>query len=334
MDFGKLKNLHEDGLHDTAYGVFAEMCRETLHGEMGPPSDASHLAHYTTLDTLLALLGVDPSDGRTYYELVTHTPRETAEGDELDNRYLRLYDTFYSNDPNEGDFFVNSADKTKVFRNQYRAVWKLFEERSASPAYLTSLTYVQDIKEVDDLVFWRTYGREGSGCALAFPTICFEGHHNLYRVKYGEEEAAACVDNLTGLLEKYGEIPGAPDFSKMRHMRDIPIAIMNVLSPLAYVHKSKDYDYEKEIRIVIPFSDLKTGLYLQGSSMANRETAWRHFAEIQSLEMRRLFVSRAQIVLGPTVESAANIQFVLKKLLLKRGHYGPDVTKSRISYRR
>ena len=73
---------------------------------------------------------------------------------------------------------------------------------------------------------------------------------------------------------------------------------------------------------MIPFSDLKNGLYLQGSSVAGRPGAWRHFAEVPGLQVPQLFISESRIVLGPTVESAANVQFVLKRLLLERQLYG------------
>ena len=85
---------------------------------------------------------------------------------------------------------------------------------------------------------------------------------------------------------------------------------------------------------MIPFSDLKNGLYLQGSSVAGRPAAWRHFAEVPGLQVPRVFISESRIVLGPTVESAANVQFVLETLLLERQLYGPKVTQSTISYRR
>ena len=58
------------------------------------------------------------------------------------------------------------------------------------------------------------------------------------------------------------------------------------------------------------------------------------FSGETSLLVPLLFVSDSRIVLGPTVESAANVQFVLERLLLERQLYGPTVTQSTISYRR
>ena len=332
MDFSEIEALHADGHDTTAWILFAKMCRQALYDEPGVSADVSHLVHYTTLGTLTSMLGVvEAAHGK--YRLATPVAKGVAEKHDGSVGYLRLYDTFSSNDPNEGAFFVNSADAKGSFRRRYNAVWSLFENRSASPAYQTSLTYVRDAAEADNLMFWRTYGKEGTGCALVFPMTCFDEQDNLFRIRYGEGEVATCLDTLSGLLKEYGKIPGAPDFPRMS-VSELPTPLVRVLSPLVYLYKSGDYEYEKEVRIVIPFSDLENGLYLQGSSVADRPVAWRHFAEVPNLQVPQLFVSESRIVLGPTVESAANVQFVLEKLLLERRLYGPKVTQSTISYRR
>ena len=98
----------------------------------------------------------------------------------------------------------------------------------------------------------------------------------------------------------------------MSRISELPKPLVTVLSPLVYLYKSNDYAYEKEVRIVIPFSDLENGLYLHGSSVAGRPAGWRHFAEVPSLQVPELFVSESRIFLGPTVESAANVD--------QRGH--------------
>ena len=333
MDFGELEALHADGHNETAWSRFAQMCREALYGEHRLPAEVSHLVHYTTLGTLTSMLGVVEAADENY-RLATRVSKDDAEQHGGSLGYLRLYDTFSSNDPNEGGFFVNSVDDKGRFRRRYSAVWSLFEDRSASPAYQTSLTYVGDAAEADKLMFWRTYGREGTGCALAFPMVSFEDQDNVFRVRYGKAAVARCLRTLSELLGAYSAIPGAPNFPSMSQVSELPKPLVNVLSPLVYLYKSQDYEYEKEVRIVIPFADLENGLYLQGSSVTGIPVAWRHFAEVPSLEVPQLFVSGSRIVLGPTVESVANVQFVLKRLLLTRKLYGPKVKRSTISYRR
>ena len=331
MDFREIAQLHRDGRHESGVGAFARMCAETLYEKHRLPGNVSHLVHYTTLDTLMAILGFDATDEQPA-ELATATSSSEA-GGRRKKTYLRLYDTNYSNDPNEGGFFVSLADGMDKWRKKYEAVWKVFEERSAFPGYLTSFVCVDDLKEVDDLVFWRTYGKEGRGCALAFPVSCLRAEANLFRVRYGEMAVSECLDKLGMLLDEYGNIEGAARIRDIEGSKDLPRPIQKVLSPLVYLCKPEAYRYEKEARMVIPFSDLDGSLYLQTSAKEERSVVWRHFAQVASLEMRRLFVSEMVAVLGPTVEFAANVQFVLERLLRKRELYGPKVTRSRISYR-
>ena len=331
MDFSGFEGLHNDGHDETAWILFAQMCRNAIYGVHRLPDGVSHLVHYTTLEALTSMLGMTEAGGE--HVLATRGP-STEENQIGTNGYLRLYDTFSANDPNEGDFFVSSADETHEFRHRYEAIWRLFEDRSAAPAYQTSLTHVEDETKADNLVFWRTYGRDGSGCALAFPVTCFEGQKNLFRVRYGKVAAGECVGRLSALLEAYGEVPGAPDFAGIGNVLELPQPIVNVLSPLVYLYKSKAYEFEREARIVVPFSDLDNGLYLQGSSMGGLLVAWRHYAQLSDLQIKDLLVSNSRILLGPTVETAANVQFVLERLLVERRLYGPKVKQSTISYRR
>ncbi len=333
MDFGEIKELHAHGRHETACILFAQMCTDALYSRHALPEGVSHLVHYTTLGCLRSMLGtVEVAD--TKYRLAARSSTVAPDTHDDSVGYLRLYDTFSSNDPNEGAFFVSSADGSGVFRQKYRAVWRLFEDRSASPAYQTSMTYVRNVSEADDLMFWRTYGREGTGCALALPIVCLASHQNLFKVTYGTAAAVSCLHTLSGLLAEYSAIPGAPDLSTVRRPADLPSPLVSALSPLVYLHKSEAYEYEKEVRIVIPFSDLRSGLYLQGSSLTTIPPRWRHFAELPSLSVQTLFVTESRILLGPTVQSAANVRFVLQKLLLAHRLYGPKVEKSTIAYRR
>ena len=329
MNLDKSTQLHREGLHTSGIATFAQTCANALYEKHRLPSDISHVVHYTTLETLMSILGVEAS--RQAHQLVSGASSGSVD-DRRDNRYLRLYDTNYSNDPNEGDFFVSVADRQHKILSNYRSVWKLLEERSAVPAYVTSFACVSSLDEVDDLVFWRTYGKEGRGCALAFPVSCFWEETSLYRVRYGESAVAECLDSLGELLDEYGKVEGSPSIQGTRRTSDLPKPIQNVLSPLVYLCKADAYEYEKEARMVVPFSDLKNGLYVQSSSRGKQVT-WRHFAEVPSLAIGRLFVSNAFVVLGPTVEYAANVQFVLEQILLSLGCYGPKVVRSRIAYR-
>ena len=331
MDMEKVENLHSRGQHGTALRQFSEMCIEEMHGRYTISNSISYLVHYTTLEALFSMLGVKKGSGDPVP--LSGQGKDSSESDESRGGFLRLYDTFYSNDPNEGDFFVNSVETDHPFRMRYRAIWDLFERRSTSPAYMTSLVCVNELQQVDNLVFWRTYGREGSGCALAFPIDRFTDKYMPYQVQYGEQKVLECLNALDQTLNAYVEIESAEQINDLESLDELPSSLSDGLSPLVYLHKSDDYAYENEARIVMPYSDISDGIYLDASLAVSPES-WRHFAQIQGLRIKNLLVSFSSITLGPTVESPANAQFVLQRVLEKQGLYGVTVKPSSISYRR
>ena len=71
-----------------------------------------------------------------------------------------MYDTSHCNDPDEGNHLVRELSSNDGYR------W-LARESSVGHAYITSFVSGQDgIDMSDNLVFWRTYGKDGKGCSL------------------------------------------------------------------------------------------------------------------------------------------------------------------------
>ena len=88
-----------------------------------------------------------------------------------------MYDTSHCNDPDEGNHLVRELSSNDGYR------W-LARESSVGHAYITSFVSGQDgIDMSDDLVFWRTYGKDGKGCSL---TVAVRADL-LRRVFYSEE---------------------------------------------------------------------------------------------------------------------------------------------------
>ena len=316
----------DQGLQDKAAETFAALCLDEVHQDYTIPDTVAYLVHYTTLDALLSMLGISSDHA---FPFRTPEPTGTSSGG-----FLRVYDTFYSNDPNEGYFFVNSVKQSNRFRRTYKAVWQLFEQRSELPAYSASLVCAKSLEKADDLVFWRTYGRDGTGCALAFPIASFAGTKTLFRVQYGPRAVKSRLTKLHDMFDGYSRVSGVHDIKSMASSRDINKTLSNALSPLVYLHKSKDYSYEKEARIVIPFSDIdRDAVYCQIPSTTNAPRGWRHFAELPELSIAKLLVSNSVIILGPTVDAPDNIKFVLQQRLDQFAPHGPKVTTSRIAYR-
>ena len=332
MDLTSLQKLDREGRWEAATQLFEQMLREKVYAKHQIGGDVSHLVHYTTLDALISMLGVNAVDGEAYV-LAVGEGDDAEEAKERVRRrgYLRVYDTFSANDPNEGTFFVKSADPDASFQKRYASVWRLFEDRSKSPAYQTSLRLVSKPEEADELIFWRTYGRDGTGCALVFPAERLEGLDKLYTVRYGIREARACLDCIETALDAFVSlrIPGTPNFAGSVELRP---SMANVLSPLVYLYKSDDYDYEREARVVVPFPDLEKGPLLQKGAM-NKRGGWRHFAQLPELKIEKLLGTGSEIVFGPSVNVSPNLKFVLRNLLQQRGFGDSVIRQSRISYR-
>ena len=326
--FSEIRAFHDDGHYERGSGAFAELCRKIVTKK---PQSFSHLVHYTTLETLLRILGLSPE---TNLRIVPNATDLPSEPDKQYSDFLRIYDTAYSNDPNEGDFFVNSLSDDDNFRNTYNGIWELFQRRSRIPAYLASLVTVEKWQHADDLVFWRTYGRNGAGCALLFPRHCFEDVQHLYSVQYGESDVRHCLQTLHEMFEHYATITGAVDLKEIGSAEQLDPNLQNALSPLVYLYKAKAYDFEKESRIIVPFSDMSPHpLNYQLSTAAWSQPRWRHFAELPDLNSRKLLGSGSKIILGPTMNSAANVKFVLQQILPHLGYKGHEVRTSTISYR-
>lgn len=198
--------------------------------------------HYTSIDTIISML------------------YNSVKGEK---EYLRSYDSWNFNDPDEGFYFM---DQTK----------KLFPELSNSPAsaliqhaYVTSFIIDQGNNMSDSLLFWRTYGRDGDGCLLRFPFPS----NRLYRVLYGSREAKDTGEELEQIYDTYkpqilealdaiiSMINARPytDQPKVQVEKIIDLAFIQELESLKYLYKSEYYKYENEARVVTTLDSIREG---------------------------------------------------------------------------
>ena len=138
-----------------------------LHAFGGERSN--QVIHYTRATTVEALLegtaaGLDPS--------------------------LRLYDSASFNDPDEGEFFVRNLSLPRQHQ------WIL--QSNTSHAYVVSFIIPDaSFKLSDDLMFWRTYGREGEGCSLVLSVP----PSRLRKILYGRQHVQAVRGVLVPFLD-------------------------------------------------------------------------------------------------------------------------------------
>ena len=274
--------------------------------------------HYTSIDTVIRFLLSSAKE---------------------EKNYLRSYDSWNFNDPDEGSYFMNQTKK-------------LFPKLSNPPAsdlvhhaYVTSFILDQGNNMSDSLVFWRTYGRDGGGCSLRFPfpLDC------LSRVLYGSCEAKNTGEELQQIYGTYKpqimealdtiifRIDAKLDTAQSRAQVDkiVDSAFIQQLEALKYLYKSEYYEYENEVRVVTTLDSIRErkGQIKLDLDQHQSKGVLRHYYEDKNLATDKILISDCTITLGPNVDKY-NLQFCLEKLPDLTGLVGLEIRYSKASYRK
>lgn len=241
----------------------------------------------------------------------------------LDKGQIYLFDSDNTNDPDEGTFFTERLDISERFS------WLSSPKRSH--AYIASFVIPQPgINAQDNLVYWRTYGREGEGCSMQLSIEHLVSNSKLQKVLYGDQEVAVTRAALEPILEVLEPLASESDtVSEL-----VATTVWNALGSLRHLYKDIAYDYESECRYIIPESEpaLDTISFCYGDS-ALAPARVRHYCESDEMLLDKLLVSGATIVLGPAIPDKASLNRALKLFIRKLEYYGPQVIHSEISYR-
>ena len=281
----------------------------------------------------------------TKVEVVVNMLRDHALGI---SSYLRMYDTFHSNDPGEGKYLAHNLDESTNSRLD-----KLLG-KSAPCAYVASFISPRGESQVervsDNLVFWRTYGYEGAGCSL---TVKIPGNA-LFQVKYGQEEAKTGADQVKNLvaiieflkseaLKSLDPVLGISSTDPaigiaQNHLREsLESALRGELDCLFYLYKSKGYEYEQEVRAIeVPTFKGGTSDEVRfdfSNPSDSGEIDARHYYERDDLHVADLLKTGSVITIGPCVQNRENVAYYLEHLKMKANLLGPQVVQSQVSYR-
>ena len=264
------------------------------------------IIHYTSLDTLISILQ-------------RSAKKQTA--------YLRMYDSFHLNDPEEGKLFMRCLSQTKSSVSLPQEV--------NSHAYIASFIEPNDNKPVRDennLQYWLAYGDHAKGCSIRFPVR----HDRFSRVLYGKENVVRTLKNIEWkpIYDFMNEITRDLDHaSQIKTHEKISETISKNFARLRFLYKVQPYDYEKECRLVIPSIDVADELvHFERVTSTALECAVRHYIESEDLLIDRVLVTGSFITLGPLVTRPDNIRYYLMNLLKKSGLSGPKVKFSKIPY--
>lgn len=192
---------------------------------------------------------------------------------------MHYSNAIYMNDPMEGKVFFDYLDDKSI-----EEAYLSGEKRTETSVYLGSFLPAEEndeeISHQDELVMWRTYGKdingkEAAGCSVVLSSDFFkaktsareeptikDNSEELLNVVYvkklrnqkeitndpkGKIEPAIKVlkQNLKKLIRLRNKYNPKADFYK-----DIENTIFKQLSTISYLFKSADYNFEHEVRVI------------------------------------------------------------------------------------
>lgn len=322
-------SLITDGASNSAERLLHDTVRELIGRPYQIETDLKYVVHYTSMSALFSILSC-PIEHDTFFSI---SSIEQSKNLNRKFEFLRMYDSYSFNDPNEGRFFVDSAFGSHPFARNHRDLWSFLMDSSKNPAYIASFRGVSDIAEIDDLVFWRTYGKEGRGCAIVFPVSFFGSNTPVFQVQYGTRSVQSTLDNLSSIFDSIESAQYLRQHRFLPASSLIPKIYSSSLSPLSYLHKHKIFKYEKEVRIVVPFEELsRTSPVCHRIHDRESGLKLRHYVNLPALNIDKILRTNSMIILGPAVSSKRNLGFVLKQRLRRLGLPGATICESKIDY--
>ena len=283
--------------------------------------------HYTSLGTVISML------------------KAACDG----TGYLRMYSAIGFNDPNEGKLFTSVAKEKSPILGPCLPE---DEDADRNPAFVASFIRVgqsneeqsQTVDPANDLLFWRTYGREGTGCSLqlSFDAV-FEG---IKEVTYGEIATANSIEAIDKALGTVSDVANrvigiatddgllqenTPNTSTM-----ISDQLQAELKKVRYLYKDLTYRFEQECRFVeTPDSVAEKGIPLEFDYSGTQGTeVVKKYIDHPSLKLTdNILDSKSKITLGPLVPNPVHTKEYIERLLHAARFFGPRVRISKIPYR-
>lgn len=238
------------------------------------------------------------------------------------NASLRLYDSVHFNDPDEENYFYHHLNLPKKYD------W--LDEKKETHAYMASFIIPDTARGMsDDLIFWRTYGKDGEGCSLKFQVPKGQLRKVLYgvgKVKATGKKLRPILDSIMPLIQiKHEEI-----------RTQILEAVHKSLGKIRYLYKSEAYRYERECRFVIPELDTKKDkIVFEENQQSDSSASPRHYYECDALKVEKILVTDSMITLGPCVSNVYNVIYYIERLLREADLLsGRIIRASTINYRK
>jgi hypothetical protein len=277
--------------------------------------------HYTSIAVLVSMLQGASKDNEERKE---KEDKALEPGSTLgDKKSLwRLYDSVHLNDPDEGNYLIRNLHLPEKY------AW-LGKKDDVAPAYSTSFIIPDSTRDMsDNLVFWRTYGREGEGCSLVLNVPPFRLHKVLYGTK-GVQPTAGALRPILDLLDPLLAI------EDLSIRESVQRTVGESLEKIRYLYKSEAYEYENECRFVVVESDIpRDKICYEYQERNNSPARIRHYCEHEALQLGKLLDSNSSITLGPCVPYRDNVRSCIEELRNRAELHGPEIKISQIAYRK
>ena len=270
--------------------------------------DVREVIHYTDLHMLVSVL------------------RDRAERKDA---FIRMTDSFHLNDPEEGLYLARRIEATD------RHGW--LGEKKNLHAYIASFIIPddkqdQELRDEDDLKYWRSYGDEGRGCSIRFPVneIPFR------RVLYGQQKVNRSLDilDLTSIWNALQPLATNRNEEVSRIARDVlSERIRRNISRILYLYKDDAYKYEQECRMVRSVLEISDGdITFEPIDDLALPHSIRHYFHDSALSIDRVLITKSLITIGPLVPRPHNVMYYINTLLERAGLTGARVKASGIPY--
>ena len=278
----------------------------------------SGIAHYTKAEALKNMLGNQTKQARNL---------------------IRLYNIAYVNDPNEGKRLTGYKSTDSSYVNPLASFYETRadgDDATASKWQDFSVFLASFSLESNNLNLWRFYGDDGTGFSVVTPLNAFNttltrgamggawadrddpsstwSEHNvspstvtLNKVLYKDSDVKEALEllapSLHDLNEKLKTIGNSDIANPMRS------TTVMILSELMYLYKERDYEDEREVRVVearlLGASDLK--------QHAGDSTS---FSKLYVETAAVLFKSKGSaIIIGPKVQKASAVMLDIRHQL-------------------
>ena len=308
-----------DTIIPTLSAALKELCQEIeqfhvlLDTALDRKQTPEYVVHYTSVATVVSMLQAQAMK-RKHEEI---PDREQGQ----QGTSLRLYDSAHFNDPDDGNYLGRHLSQSG------KHDWLMPSTRTH--AYIASFMIPDDDPDLasDNLVFWRTYGREGEGCSLKLRTPTA----HVRRVLYTSEELERTEELLHPVLNVLHPLVDTADAWIKQVLRE---AFWKSLGRIRFLYKSPAYEYERECRFVIPTTEISDDRiafdYRHDGGPSGR---LRHYCEDEALSVTEILGSGSSITIGPCVADKEDLQQSLE-ILKERAGLGATVKPSKILYRR